>query len=180
MRTLAAAIAAATTLTLGCTQQQATPSVVVEDRSYTVTPDVMTVKAGFMTGQVTGMKVTERVEQGSGNVVSPAKLSGKLVLRNASSDQSVRLIGGTLRFVDADGKPIEADAKRAAPTFKFATSYGAADRLDPGEEVTQAVDVDFPVEALQAKKLKTIRLDLVYLPSSYRQDSVDMAVSIGK
>jgi hypothetical protein len=172
--------AAATTLALGCTQQQGTPSVVVEDRSYSVTPDTMTVKTGFMTGQVTGIKVTERVEQGSGSVVSPAKLTGKLVLRNTSSDQTARLITGTLRFVDADGKPIAADAKRAAPTFKFASSYGAADRLDPGEEVTQAVDVDFPVEALQANKLKTIHLDLVYLPSSYRQESVDMAVSIGK
>jgi hypothetical protein len=54
-----------------------------------------------------------------------------------------------------------------------------AERLDPGQEATQVVDVDFPAEALQAKKLKTIRLELVYLPSSYREETVNLAVSIG-
>jgi hypothetical protein len=54
-----------------------------------------------------------------------------------------------------------------------------AERLDPGQEATQAMDVDFPAEALQSKKLKTIRLELVYLPSSYREETANFAVSIG-
>jgi len=173
--TTAAAVAA---MALGCAQQQSGPSVVIEDKVYAVTPDSMAVKAGIMTGQVTEMKVTERIEKGSGNVVSPAKLSGKLLLKNSSADQTVRVIGGKLQFIDAQGQPIKVEEKRVEATFKF-SGYGMAERLDPGQEATQAVDVDFPAAALQAKKLKTIRLELVYLPSSYREETVNFAVSIG-
>jgi hypothetical protein len=41
------------------------------------------------------------------------------------------------------------------------------------------MDVDFPAEALKGKKLTTIRLELVSLPSSYREETVNFAVSIG-
>jgi hypothetical protein len=90
----------------------------------------------------------------------------------------VRVIGGKLLFIDAQGQPIKFEEKRIEPTFKF-SGYGMAERLDPGQEATQAMDVDFPAEALQAKKLKTIRLELVFLPSSYREETVNFAVSIG-
>jgi hypothetical protein len=34
----------------------------------------------------------------------------------------------------------------------------------PGQEATQAVDVEFPAAALKAKSLKEIRLELAYIP----------------
>ena len=43
-----------------------------------MTPASVTVQAGIVTSEVTEMKVTERVEKGSGTVVSPAKLTGML------------------------------------------------------------------------------------------------------
>ena len=76
---------------------------VVEDKTYTVTPASVTVKAGVIAGDVTEMKVTERVEQGSGRVVSPAKLTGTLKLKNASANQTVRLVTGK-------GQPIQAQS----------------------------------------------------------------------
>lgn len=170
--------AAVTAMALGCGQPQSVPSVVIEDKVYAVTPDSVNVAAGIMTGQVTEMRVTERVEKGSGTVVQPAKLTGKLLLKNSSTDQTVRLIEGKIQFIDAAGQPIEFEEKRVAPAFKF-SGYGMAERLDPGQEATQAVDVEFPAAALLAQKLKTIRLELVYLPSSYREETVNLAVSIG-
>jgi len=50
----------------------------------------MTVKAGMVTGEVTQMKVTERVEQGSGRVVSAAQLTAKVVVKNR--EETVRFI----------------------------------------------------------------------------------------
>jgi hypothetical protein len=164
---------------LGCGQGPSTPAAVVEDKVYTVTPPSIAVKAGVMTGEVTEMKITERVDQGSGSVVTPARLTGRLKLQNSSSDQTIRLIGGKIQFIDADGKPIMVDEKKFEPAIKFQT-YGAAERLDPGQEATQALEVDFPAAALKAKKLKEIRLDLVYVPSSYREETVLLPVSIGE
>ncbi len=166
-------------MVLGCSPPPSGPTVVIEDKVYSVSPTSVMAKAGIMTGEVTEMKVTERVEKGSGNVVSMAKLTGKLKLTNSSKDQSVRLVGGKIQFIDAQGQPIKVEEKRIEPTLKFSSYGSSSERLDPGQEATQLVDVDFPAEALKAKKLKEIRLELVYLPSSYKEETANFTVSIG-
>lgn len=164
---------------LGCTPPQQAPAAAINDKYYTVTPDAMTVKAGILTGQVTEMKVTEQVEEGSGRIVSPAKLTAKLVLKNVSTDQAVRLVSGAITYLDAKGQPIALEDNRAEPLLKLAPTYGSSDRLDPGQDATHALDVEFPVEALKEKKLKDIRLGLVYLPAPYKEETLNYPVSIG-
>jgi hypothetical protein len=137
------------------------------------------VKAGIVSGDLTEMKVMERVEQGSGKVATPAKLTGKLVLRNVSADQTVRLIGGKILYIDSQGQPIKLDDSRTEPTIRIASSYGSSDRLDPGQDATHMLDAEFPVEALKAKKLREIRVDLAYIPSAYKQETLKFPVSIG-
>ena len=154
-------------------------TVAIEDKVYSVTPASVTVKAGIVTGEVTEMKVTERVEQGTGRIDTPAKLSGKLKLTNSSTDQTVRLVGGKILYIDHSGHVIKIGEARTEPTLKFAPSYNSTDRLDPGQEVTQTVEVDFPAEALEAKKLKEIRIELAYIPSSYKLQTANFNVSIG-
>jgi hypothetical protein len=46
-------------------------------------------------------------------------------------------------------------------------------------DATHTLDVEFPVEALKEKKLKNIRLGLVYLPAPYKEDTLSFPVSIG-
>ena len=86
-------------------------------------------------------------------------------------------MGGKIRYIDAQGQPIKLEDARTEPTLRFA-SYGN-DRLDPGQEATESLDVDFPAEALKAEKLKAIRLELVYIPSPYHEETVRFSVSIG-
>jgi hypothetical protein len=172
--------AAATAATFGCAQKPAVTAAVIEDKVYSVSPDQVQVKAGIVTGEVTEMKVTERVEQGSGRVDSPAKLSGKLKVTNSSSDQTVRLLGGKIIYIDDQGQPIKIEEARTEPVIKFANMSNSVDRLDPGQDMTQAVDVDFPATALKAKKLKEIRIELAYIPSSYKLQTANFSVSIGE
>ena len=171
---LATAVAA---MTLGCSEQPSGTAAVIEDKIYTVTPASVAVKAGILTGELMEMKVTERVEKGSGRLVSPAKLTGTLKLKNSSKDQAVRLVAGKIQYIDAQGQPIRLVEGRTEPLIKFAT-YGA-ERLDPGQEATQSLDVEFPAEALKAKKLKEIRLELAYIPSPYTEETVNFTVVIG-
>ena len=172
-----ALVAAVVWMSLGRSEQPVATAAMIEDKTYTVTPAVMPVKAGIVTGEMTEMKVTERVEQGSGRVVSPAKLTAKVVLKNSSANQTLRLVGGKILYLDAQGQPIKLEDTRTEPALKFST-YGS-DRLDPGQEATQSLDVDFPAEALKAKKLKEIRLELAYIPSPYHEETVNFIVSIG-
>src|SRR6266705_2390764 len=61
-----------------------------EDKADAVTPASVKVQAGIVTGEVTAMKVAERVEKGSDRIVSPAKLTATLTLKNTSANQTVR------------------------------------------------------------------------------------------
>ena len=92
---LGAALGAAVIwMILGPAPQPAATAAVIEDKTYTVTPAAMKVKAGLLTGEITELKVMERVEQGSGRIASAAKLTGRLVLKNGSPNQTVRLVAG--------------------------------------------------------------------------------------
>jgi hypothetical protein len=169
--------AAGLAMTLGCSQQPSATAAVIEDKIYAVTPASVNVKAGIVTGEVTEMKVTERVEKSSDRIVSPAKLTGTLRLKNTSPNQTVRLVAGKIEYIDAQGQPIKVEEARAEPVIRF-PGYGN-ERLDPGQEATQALDAEFPVEALKAKKLSQIRLELAYIPSPYQEETVNFTVSIG-
>jgi hypothetical protein len=159
----------------GPTQQPTATAATIDDRTYAVTPATMKLQAGVVTGEVTDMKVTERIEQGSGRVVSPAKLTARIALKNSSVDQTVRLVTGKIQYIDAQGRPITLEDNRADPIVKFSSS----ERLDPGQETTESLDVDFPAEALKASTLKTIRVNLAYVPSPYREETANLPVSIG-
>jgi hypothetical protein len=161
----------------GCTPKSPTAAVIIEDKIYSVTPAAMTVKAGIVNAELTEMKITERVEKESGRVETPAKLTAKLKLTNGSSDQTVRLIGGKMVYIDMQGQPIKVEEARTEPVIRF-TSVSSA-QLDPGQDASQSIDVDFPAAALKGKKLKEIRLDLNYAPTAYRRETANVAVSVG-
>ena len=91
----------------------------------------------------------------------------------------MRLLGGKISYFDMVGKPIKLEDSRTEPTLKVSSSYGSSERLDPGQEATQTVDAEFPVEALKAKRLKDIRLELVYIPSAFKEETLNFTVSIG-
>ena len=171
--------AAAAAAALGCAQKPAATTAVIEDKVYTVTPDEVRVAAGILSGEVTEMRVIERVEKGSGRIESPAKLTGKLKLVNSSKDQTVRLVGGRILYIDRQGQPMKVEEARTEPLIKFSSSYNSPERLDPGQEATQPVEVDFPAAALSADELKEIRIELVYIPSPYKLQTAGFGVSIG-
>jgi len=97
----------------------------VNDKTYGVTPGAITVKSGVLSGALTEMKVVERVEDGSGRIDTPARLTGKLVLTNISKDQSLRLLGGKLLYIDMQGKPIPLEDKRTEPRSRYRTRTAA-------------------------------------------------------
>jgi hypothetical protein len=171
---MACAVAAAL---LGCTPKQPLTGTVIEDRLYSVTPSVMTVKTGIVTAELSDMRVTERVEKDSNRIETPAKLTAKLKLKNSSPDQTVRLISGKMVYIDMQGQPIKLEEARTEPVIRFTSTNSS--QLDPAQEATQSLDVDFPADALKARKLKEIRLDIVYAPTAYRLETANLAVTIG-
>jgi hypothetical protein len=60
---------------------------------------------------------------------------------------------------------------------------GDADRTgskgDETHHMKRSVDGDFPAAALKAKKLKDIRLELSHIPTPFKEEKLNFAVSIG-
>src|SRR3989442_8125573 len=126
MRTGVMAVSAGgAAMMFGCSPQPSATVAVVKDKIYSVTPAAMKVKSGIVSGELTEMKVTERIDEGSGRVTSPAKLSGKLVLKNVSADQSLRLIGGKVLYIDLQGKPIKLEKNRTEHMLRIASPDGS-------------------------------------------------------
>ena len=169
--------AAVAAIAAGCSQQSAAAPVLT-DRLYTVEPDSARTQVGIVAGEIVRMKVTQRVEQGSGRSVLPARLTGRLFLQNISADQSIRVTGAQISYLDAQGQPMRLANDRTEPGITFGSSSGASRRLDPGQNATELLDVEFPAAALEAGALKEIqiRLELSNVP---RVQMLNFAVAIG-
>jgi hypothetical protein len=172
--------AALAAVSAGCTPTPAPKGAAINDKVYAVTPAEITVKGPVMSGVLSQMKIVERVEDGSGRVDQPARLTGKLVLTNVSKDQSLRMLGGKLIYIDMQGRRIPLEDKRSEPTLKTSSPYGGQERLDPGQDASQQVEAEFPVAALQLKRLKEIRLEVLYIPSAYKQETMNFGVSVAQ
>ena len=162
-----------------CGQQQGqstTAAVQPVEKTFTLTPGNTPMKVDFLVGQLQQMTITERLDSKTGSVVDPPELRGTLKIKNTSQDQAARLIAGKLMFLDAKGQVIPIAKERGDATLTF-SSY-EAQRLDPGQETSQSIDVPFPRAGLQADMVQTVRLDLTYLPAPVREQVVDIPVSL--
>ena len=155
--------------------QSAATAVQSVEKSFQLTANTA-MKVDFLSGQLQGLTVTERVDSKTGNVLDPPELRGTLRLTNDSRDQSARLIGGSFVFLDAKGQVLPIAKERGTANFTFSTYE--TQRLDPGQETSQTIDVPFPRAGLRANEIQSIRLALTYLPSAYREQTVNYSVSL--
>ena len=176
--TFATALALSAMLAGCATEQDVGASPRIVEKTFALTPDTLPLGVSFLKGELAGLKVVERINETTKEVVEQPKLRGTLKLRNTAPDQAVRLISAKIGYVDTDGKLIALAEGRQDTSFKL-YSY-QADRLDPGMGSSHDVDVPFPAAALAGKTLGDIRLEMTYLPTPYREEAVAVRVSLAK
>ncbi|MBI3031532.1 MAG: hypothetical protein HYY64_18685 [Candidatus Rokubacteria bacterium] len=160
-----------------CSQQDRAAVPTIEDKSFTLTPAVTPVKISFLTAELKDVQVVERVDRETGKVTDPPKLRAKLTVKNTSSDQAALVVSGRIDYLDVEGRPIPLAEDRQDPSFTF---YGYQERLDPGEDTSQSIEVPFPVAGLKDRKLRDIGLELSYIPIPYREESARISVSLAR
>jgi len=171
-------LAIAVGLLAACSKQESSQISRIEEKTFTITPRTVEVRVGALAGQLTGLAITQRVNAETGEVVYGPQLSGTLELKNTSPNQSVRLIGGAVNYLDALGKPIPLAEGRTDTRLQF-SSY-SSERLDPGMVATHRVDVPFPALAVKESNLADLKLDLSYIPTPYHAESITLAVTLAK
>lgn len=152
-------------------------SVALGGKTYAVTPAAVKVHAGIIAGEITDMRVVQRVERSPDRVISPPRLMGALRLWSSSETHSVRLVVAKIQYLDHQGRPMKLEDSRIEETFRL-TTYGS-EWLDPGQKALHAVDVAFPADALTTRKLTRLRLEIGYVSSPYREETFSFSVSIG-
>jgi hypothetical protein len=163
---------------VGCSQSssESTASPEIVEKTVALTPSSAPVQIGFLTGQLQGLEVVRRVEEGTGRIVEPAELHGTLKLKNTATDRAARVVGGRIEYADSQGNPIPLGEGRGEATISF-YSYGG-ERLDPGMETSQNIEVPFPAAALRSGSLADLRVELTFIPSPYREETGSVKVSL--
>lgn len=162
----------------GCSQQRTASddvSPVVEQR-VAITPESIPVAIGPLSGELSDLRVTRRIDGGTGDVVYAPQLSGTLVLRNTSKDQAVRVIGGAVHYVGEGGETIALAENRDDTAFSI-PGY-MSERLDPGAEVRHTIDVPFPAAAFE-NGLAGLRLGVDYVAMPYHTATATVDVTVG-
>ncbi len=148
-------------------------SIKIDARTIPLKPQVTFVKASFLTGELQGLRVTEGVEHKTGKLVTPPVLRATLTVTNDSQHQTARLLGGKIEYLDPAGQQI------AIAHTSFAFIGTPTNRLDPGMQTSQVVEVPFPPAALKPNGLREVSLQLTYLPGPYQVDTVNIPVYLG-
>lgn len=176
--TLGAALALGGALA-GCAEKRSEVAATqIVDKTFALTPETVPLRVSFLRGELGGLKVIQRVNEATGEVVEQPRLRGMLKLKNTAPDQAVRLLSGNISYADVNGQVIGLAQNRNNPDFEF--SGYQSERLDPGEEASRDIDVPFPAAALAGRKLGDLRLHLTYIPTPYREESVAVSVSMAK
>lgn len=136
-------------------------------------PSITFVKASFLTGEIEALRVVERIEPGTGRLVGAPMLEATLTVSNDSRDRAARLLGGKIEYIDGTGNVIPMTGNN------FAFTRPTPDRLDPGQRVSQQIEIAFPPLGLQPRGLREVSLELTYLPMPYETDTVNVPVYLG-
>lgn len=177
-RSLMVILGAITVTGVGCTRGDGTAADTapeVEERTFAVKLEPTPLRVGFLTAELADLRVVERVREGSGEVVDPPKLHGQLKLKNTSADRSARLVGGTVEYIGADGNEITPASGRGDTTFSF---YSYSERIDPGKDMSQGIEVPFPAAAVNGAGLSELRLELTYVPTPFRTGAATASASL--
>jgi hypothetical protein len=143
------------------------------EKTIPLRPNITFVKASFLTGEIVGLKVVERIDPGTGLIVGSPMLEATLTVWNDSQDHAAHLLGGKIEYIAAGGTPIPT----ANTSFVF--TMAPPDRLDPGKTVSHPIEIAFPPAGLRPDALREVRLQLVYLPIPYQTDTVNVPVYLG-
>ena len=154
----------------------AAPARAVEVRTVALRPARIPVATASLAGHLESLTVISRVDKKTGKPVDSPDLRATLRLRNATSDQALRLLSGTVEYVGADGAQIPLAKDQGSSGFSFFPDQ-QSDVL-PGQAMSQVVRVPFPAAALKANALRDIRLHLIYRATPYKNETVESPVTL--
>jgi hypothetical protein len=122
--------------------------------------------------ELNGLKVTTTVNIASKEIVGTPSLKGRIKITNKSKD-ILDIQALTLEYLDEAGKPIPYKADE-----KIEKVYAFWKTLQPEANTEGSLDVTIPTEAIKGKALGKIEVNLVYVPSPLKRETLILSEKV--
>lgn len=152
----------------GCTKEQKAEAPKQEQVTKNLVPAKAEVTGKNFLVQLNDLKVSMTVDTASKEIVDTPNLRGNIKITNHTKGL-LDIQAVTLEYLDGAGKPIAYKSEE-----KTAKVYPFWKTLKPGETAEGNLDTTIPRDAVKAKTLAKIQVDLVYVPSPLSRDTLTL------
>jgi len=157
---------------LGCSTQQKADAPKQEQVTKNLVPPKAEVMGKNFAVVLNDLKVSMMVDTASKEIVDTPTLRGNIKITNKTKGL-LDIQAVTLEYLDEAGKPIA-----YKPTEKMTKVYPFWKTLKPEETIEGNLDTTIPGNAVKAKALSKIQIDLVYVPSPLSRDTLTLAEKV--
>jgi hypothetical protein len=156
----------------GCSKEQKVEAPKQEQVTKNLVPANAAVKGPAFLVELSDLKVTETVDTASKEIVETPSLRGTLKITNKSND-ILDIQGVTLEYLDEDGKPI---AFKSGEKISKVSSYWQP--IKPENSFEGSIDATIPRAAVKEKTLGKIEINVVYVPSPLKRETLTLPEKI--
>jgi hypothetical protein len=153
---------------LGCTTDKKVEAPKQEQVTKNLVPPKAEVTGKNFLVELTDLKVSMTVDTASKEIVDTPNLRGRIKITNQTKGL-LDIQAVALEYLDEAGKPIA-----YKPAEKMTKVYPFWRILKPEETAEGNLDTTMPANAVKAKTLSKIQIDLVYVPSPLSRDTLTL------
>ena len=157
---------------LGCTTDKKVEAPKQERIEKNLVPPKVEVTGKNFLVELTDLKVSMKVDTASKEIVDTPNLRGRIKITNKTKGL-LDIQAVALEYLDEAGKPIA-----YKPTEKMTKVYPFWKTLKPEETAEGNLDTTIPGNAVKAKSLSKIQIDLVYVPSPLSRDTLTLVEKV--
>ena len=157
---------------LGCSQPQKAEAPKEEQVTKNLVPPKAEIKGPVFLVELNDLKVTTTTNVASKEMVGTPNLKGNIKITNKSKD-ILDIQALTLEYLDEAGKPIPYKADE-----KIVKVYPFWKALQPEGHTEGSLDVTIPGKAIKEKSLGKIEVNLVYVPSPLKRETLTLSEKV--
>ena len=157
---------------IGCAQEKKVEAPKQEQITKNLVPPKVEIKGQNFLAELNDLKVVMTIDTASKEIVETPTLKGNIKITNKSKDiLDIQAI--TLEYLDAAGKPIP-----YKPDEKIVKVYSFWKALQPEGMTEGSLDVTIPASAIKGKLLEKIEINLVYVPSPLKRETLTLSEKV--
>ena len=157
----------------GCSKEQKAEAPKQEQVNKDLVPPKAEMKGQNFDVELNDLKVAMTVDTASKEIVETPSLKGNVKITNLSKD-ILDIQAVTLEYLDEAGTPI---AFKSGEKIAKASLFLKA--IKPGEVTEGSLDVTIPRAALKENALGKIEVNLVYVPSPLKRETLTLPEKVG-